>query len=353
MSTTSHMIGEYDTDDVLLTHAWPDFENTFSHLRFHEGHTSRNAYVLAFKTAPIEIRSGTVMPQHGPTGRAICSILSVLFGKRFDSHGPLESNGSFGVPTLDHFDSFCIPSLPQNSRNPRSNYPVALDMRHVACFGPLFLANQLDGKIKRQYYTACSFYARALQSIENDSDAAYLYLITCGEVIANIVNKDAVALLDDDTKNALAKIESDLEGGKRIANMFKSKLKQVKKRFVRTIVEMLDDDFFANPEADERGFGLNAADIESNIGAAYDVRSKYVHTGEAFGGWIAPRGNGANWEVQMGLPVVDDKDYAKVLAKTPTYIGLERVIRYCLLKVAHQQGLLIYDRDEHGPKAAS
>ena len=34
----------------------------------------------------------------------------------------------------------------------------------------------------------------------------------------------------------------------------------------------------------------------------------------------------------MGRPVVEDRDFARTLAKAPTFSGLERLVRYCLLK---------------------
>lgn len=70
--------------------------------------------------------------------------------------------------------------------------------------------------------------------------------------------------------------------------------------------------------------------FRSAIAAAYDLRSRYVHTGVPFGGWISFWQN----EVQIGRPVVEDKELGKILALAPTFTGLERVIRYCILRFA-------------------
>lgn len=44
-----------------------------------------------------------------------------------------------------------------------------------------------------------------------------------------------------------------------------------------------------------------------------------------------------NNEIQLGRPVVADKDVARALAAAPTLIGLERVTRYALLRFAERR----------------
>jgi len=73
--------------------------------------------------------------------------------------------------------------------------------------------------------------------------------------------------------------------------------------------------------------------------AAYDLRSKYVHTGQPFGSWVRPRGQTIE-EVQVGRPVVTSADLAKTLADAPTLVGLERVLRYALLRFASEHSLI-------------
>ncbi|MNY09114.1 hypothetical protein D3C86_1420070 [compost metagenome] len=68
------------------------------------------------------------------------------------------------------------------------------------------------------------------------------------------------------------------------------------------------------------------------------MRSRYVHSGESFGSWIYPRGSGVE-EIQSGRPVIKDKDFAKTLATAPTYSGLERVVRYGLLRFSERLGV--------------
>jgi len=81
---------------------------------------------------------------------------------------------------------------------------------------------------------------------------------------------------------------------------------------------------------------LKSDDFEQRIGAAYDLRSMYTHTGVPFGNWIRPDNRAE--DVQLGNPVVGDKEYARVLARAPRFCGLERVIRYSILKLMSING---------------
>jgi hypothetical protein len=60
--------------------------------RTFEGATSRNAFILSFETPPLEKAVGVAIPDYEPFSMAICCYLSVLYGKRFDNHGPVEAS---------------------------------------------------------------------------------------------------------------------------------------------------------------------------------------------------------------------------------------------------------------------
>ena len=73
----------------------------------------------------------------------------------------------------------------------------------------------------------------------------------------------------------------------------------------------------------------------------YNLRSKYVHTGIDFGHWLVPNPALMN-EIQLGKPVVQDNELKKILARVPTYIGLERVMRFALLRLLHINNVYIH-----------
>ncbi len=340
ISTTSRLVGEYEKNGVLLTHAWPDFYDRSASVRWSEGPASRSAFIFAFETEPVEKKSGP-LPEYSPMGDLICAYLAVLFGKRFDSHGLVEGSGFFHVPDLAQFGYLCDHYLPQNSHTPRIDFPVPLNLVEVSRIERLLLDTSLGMKFLRTFQGATKFYLQAIQNAEHDPEVAYLHLIMAGEILSNFHEYEKNQLLGDQTMQALAKIRDGLPDGAHVASFISGKLLQVKSRFVETIVQLVDPSFFQRSEAREPFAGFKADSFRASVSAAYDLRSRYVHTGIPFGNWVSLKLGGMNNEIQVGQPVVEDKELGKILAKAPTYIGLERAIRYCLLRFAQLNGAYV------------
>jgi hypothetical protein len=205
----------------------------------------------------------------------------------------------------------------------------------------LFHDATLDSKFLRTFQGAVKFYLQAIQNAEHDPEVSYLHLITAGEILSNFHDYKKDQLLDDQTKEVLSIVRDKLPNGEKIANVISGRLLLVKKRFVETIVTLVDHDFFQRSESSESFAGFRSDSFRTCIAAAYDLRSRYVHTGMPFGSWISLNTGGMNNETQIGQPVVDDEDLGSILAKAPTYIGLERVIRYCLLRFAKSYGAYV------------
>lgn len=336
LSSPSHLVGELDTEDFLLTHAFADARSykTFGMMGIP---TSRHAFVFSFRTGPHD-PDGVVLPDYVPIGDLICSYLSVLYGKRFDSHGVLEANGLFWLPDLSAFQRFYDPGLPFNSDKPRKDFMVPLKLEEAGRLRGL-LMKSVEERFQAIFDVASKFYLQAVQNYERAPEVAYLHLITAGEALSECFDYPKEDLLDEQVKDALAQIKAECANGQSIARLIRGRLFQVKKRFVKTIVELLDHEtFFDNGEA-QKGWRLERTNFESAIRAAYDIRSKYVHEGAPFGTWISlPR----RWEVGL-KPDLPDRKLAKTLSKAPTFLGLERVIRHCLLQYAAKNGAFVDD----------
>jgi len=341
ISTTSRLIGEYEERDVLIAHAWPDFYNNSGKVRWSEGPASRSAFVFAFETAPVPKEKGVALPVYTPAADLACSYLSVLFGKRFDNHGLVENSGYFHAPDLTSFSILCNHQLPQNTHSPRVDFQIPLNLVEVSRIKPLFHDEHLDTKFLRAFQTASKFYLQALQNIEHDPEVAYLHLITSGEILSNFHEYDKSELLDNQTKCMLSTIINEVKNGKKIASFFTGKFLQIKKRFVKTILLLTDESFFSRSESKQPYGRFKYDNFQETISAAYDLRSRYVHTGIPFGTWVGQSAGKDCSEVQFGKPVLEDRELSKILAKAPTFIGLERIIRYCLLRFAESHGAYI------------
>jgi hypothetical protein len=336
ISTTSRMVGEFAGEHILISHAWQNFTNSSGAIRREENPVSRSGFIIAFQTESHKKEVGRMVPDFSPVGEIVCSYLSVLFGKRFDCHGLVEGSGSYYTPDLSAYSSICNPELPFNTHKQRSCFKIPLNLSIFSPLSRILTDSNVEPSFKSKLNAACKFYMQALQTVEHEPEVAYLHLITSWEILAAYFEYEKEELLDQEILGILNTIESKIDGGEKISRQLSSRLLGVKRRFVKSLCSLVDQRFFESRGSDVE-FGFFKADlIERSISAAYDLRSKYVHTGVPFGAWVRPRGHYT--DLQFGRPVVGDKDFSKILEKAPTFLGLERFIRYCLLNFIASNG---------------
>ena len=287
------------------------------------------------------------MPQYRPVGEAICAYLSAFFGKRFDCHGMVEENGLYGIPDLTAYDNICNPRLPFNSHQERGNFAVPLKLNmfsSVKRFTDIINLGA-DTVFLPRLDAACKFYMRALQNFEQNSEVAYLHLITAGEILSSFAEYSEEDLLDQQTLTDLSLIKKQIDNGEKIAKRISNRLHCVKRTFVKSLCSLLDENFYEVSETREfHHVNFEPNDIEKRVGAAYDLRSKYVHTGVPFGPWIEPRRDYN--DLPLGKPSIGDAKFAKILATAPTLAGLERLLRYCLLHFMSTHNILNWSEQE-------
>lgn len=337
LSSPAHFIGEFDTPNLLISHARPPFHTGAPRWFNVQGDSlNRTAILLSFHTpaAPDEA-PGAIVPNYESAGEIVASTLSVLYGKRFDVHGPLEMSGLFGVPDLSTFNNPCSPLLRHNNSDPRVDRAIPLNLGETKRVANLIFAASQSERVTG-FFSAAKFYRRALLSIENDPESAYLHLITAGEIVSNLHVVRESDALDDVAKAILARIENEMADGPKIANILRGRLRGIKRRFVNVVLDLVDDSFFERREARDDFGSFDKNSFGKRIAAAYDLRSKFVHTGYPFGRWVNLQMN--NFEIQVGRPVVPDKEMAEILARAPLFSGLERVMRYVLLTFAAELG---------------
>ncbi|MET3579951.1 hypothetical protein ABID19_002982 [Mesorhizobium robiniae] len=327
ISSTARFVGEYEADGIAINLAWPDMMRTTV-----VGSSKRTALVISFEAPEPPKVVGTVIPNYEHVGDHVGAYLAVLFGKRFDSLGIVESHGRFGLPDASAYGVPYRISSPHNSDLPRVDIPVPLNFTEVQRIHKLLHGETDNVDVLRRFNAACQFYYRAVRNVDSDPEVAYLHLTMAGEILAGAEDVSDVDLLDEQLKAVLDQVTTALADRGAAARFLRSRLYQVKRRFKHVLNSFLDSDFFGRTEA-EHGYGrLKHENIGDRLAAAYDLRSKYVHSGESFGRWISP--GRSNDEVQLGRPVVADKEFSRTLQMAPTFVGLERIMRYCLLRFA-------------------
>ena len=345
ISTTSRMVGEYDSDGLVITHAWPSFHNRNASfiMRMEETPISRSGYIIAREAPPIQREPSAIVPDYSVTAEGICGFLSVLFGKRFDCHGYSEEGGLYQIPNFNAYSTICNPRLPFNSHQPRACLPVPLELGQFTSIDRILVDPAIGHRTRTRLTTACSFYMQALQDVEHNTEIAYLHLITAGEILSSFFSYPRKDILDRQTIDDLNTIEQEIEGGGRMANRIGGRLRSIRKTFVKSMCSLLDDQFFATNDSIRSYACFEADDIENRVGAAYDLRSRYVHTGTPFGHWVEP--STEYTDTQVGAPIVGDRKLEIVLEMAPKFGGLERLTRYCILKYMQSEGIFVIQRE--------
>lgn len=334
LSTTSRFVGEYQSDDLAIMLAFPAGLEIQG--RLSESPASRSSFVVAFRTSTLRATK-FVRPDYSSHLAAVAACMSVLFGKKFDVHGLTEDQGTFRTPDVSAFASICDPNLRFNSHEPRRAYPVKLDLSEFHSIRRLLL---LDGDTHREamvLVTAARFYMQALQTAERDPEVAYLHLITAGEVLTRLFEVPDDVRLASSLRSDLALVTKHVPRGSVVAKRLAGALRGIRRSFVWTLASLLDSDFFDT----EDSYCLTEEKIEAHIGAAYDLRSGYVHAGEPFGGVVT---TGFRQSFIPGGLVGHAN--LKATRDAPTFAGMERLIRYATLRCMERQGLLVPLRRE-------
>jgi len=333
ISSTSRFVGEYESENFLITHAHAQ-NATCRASGLGENPYCRNYYVVAFKATQQERAPGVVIPDYSGVGELFCLYLSVLFGKRFDNHGMIQGSGHFYLPNMDMNRPTAFSNIGIHNHLPRKGLEIELNFSEVKRIEKLVCVGEIPEDIANIIMSAARFYLRSIRIFEEEPELAFLDFITCGEILSNYFPYSDEELFDERLLNIFNEIESQLERGGSISSDLKNRLYQVKRKYSITICKLLNDYFFSYSESNNSFGSLTKDSIEKRIKASYDLRSQYVHTGGNFGSWLAPN-NADQWEFHSGTPVGLPPKLTRLIVETPTYIGMERIMRYCLLRFIH------------------
>lgn len=341
ISTPARLVGEYEDDRLLIAPVYASFNDQVLYTS-QQGNTpfSRYYYICIFDIKSPSPEAGIVIPDYSYIGELISIALAVYYGKRFDNHGVIESHSLFSMPILNNVPlALKYHYFGVNNSHPRIDLEIELNLEKSRSILE-FMTLGSDFELQHTFFTAGKFYLRSLQSVDTDMEGAFLDLITCGEVLSNYYSYVEDEIYDDQLKELFIRLESKGVSKADISSL-KSKLYQVRKKFYLTLKRSLNKEFFSKTESLEEYLALNTTNIDQAIKSAYDIRSKYVHTGFRFGGWLEPREHLMN-EIQLAPPFIEDKEIKKIVAKIPTYIGFERIIRFTLLSLLHNSGIEIH-----------
>ncbi|MBE7466490.1 MAG: hypothetical protein HS116_23720 [Planctomycetes bacterium] len=318
-------------DRLLLTHAFPitNLEEQLAHPALAASGYSRAFYVLGFP-----LRSKSTSIGNDAFAEQIVSALSVFFGKRFDNLGIIELDGIHALPLFQGriVSKFLEAGIWNN--DPRADCDFGfrsagrqLELQSFGTLAEKFLAAE-DDKKWRFFLNSASFYLSALRLCNVDLEKAYLDLVMALEVLAGYFTFSDKDLFEYDAD--LAKLFSDMEkaglGGR--IDFVKARLFQIKRRVMLSVQELVTQEFFDRSEAKEPQYALKRDLFPKHISSAYELRSKYVHKGTPIGHLVQGL---TQFSAEVNVGEIEG-DLKKLHAQCPTFLGLERLVRFVLLR---------------------
>jgi hypothetical protein len=349
ISTPAHFTGQILTDSFWLTGAHPLHKNNIEIFDI-SGRFSRNFFVLTFRDRRPSEEDEKIRqpPYYGWVGDYFCVFLSVYFGKRFDNLGFFQTNGSHSIPDIPPSKLRKLTdALPTNSR-PRKDLEIKLALHESKPLFPILEAVFLEinkqtsvSKDLELAYAAGSSYLQALQLFESDPEHAFLSLINAGEVIINGLEFAEDEIYDKDTQELLAEIKQQLGDVK--AKRVRERFFQIRRKFRVGLSRLVNKSFFEGSESQDDSHKFKPEDFDVRIAAAYDLRSHYLHAGKRFEEWVTIFDHW-NAEVCIETPFYGDAEWKKLIARIPTLVGMERVIRFCLLRFMHQKVAFLHEK---------
>jgi len=341
VSTPSCFKGQFSTSDLVMQIAFPGDDAPWE-TRTQPGPYSRCHFLVSLRipddpTSPTALaapattlRDGQTHYAYGAVLEKVADLAAVWFGKRFDYHGLVIDHAIAYLPRLDAARPMRHHSLGPYNHIPRPDLHIELTLNNLHRVRHLLYLWQ-PAPALGQFWTATRFYARALRAFDNDPETAFFDLMVALEVLASETEMPESELYDAEALSDLEQIEDKL--GKELAARVRDRYKQVSRRVRWTVRSLVDDRFFAGSADIPEVYRLTQANLDAYVKNAYDLRSKYVHIGVPFGAWIAVTPEA---EVQFGTPVLAGSDHKlqTLLGNIPTFVGLERLTRFVILRFA-------------------
>lgn len=337
ISSPARFSGGYKSDDI-------DISKMFDGNNVDLFNNRQGFYVVSIRKSDIRGDNNLIIyPDYTYYSDVICMCISVLYGKAFYNHGFIEENGIFRKPDMgepqiiDFFND-------AYSSKVRKDLEIPLDFELFKKIEPIFRVNNDN---LTAFINGARFYWRALRNLEKEPEMAFIDLVSCGEALASKSEYSMERLIEHDEglcqiMRLLEEKLHDEKDQKKVFGFMKKRFRQIKRKYVLTIMDSLNDYFYSNTECvtDGNVGKIMKKNIEENLKKTYDLRSKYIHEGEFLGNSLQQL---TSWKNEVEIIATINQD--KLLKDTLTLHGLERVMRYCLLVyIQRKMGIIIDDR---------
>jgi hypothetical protein len=329
-SSSAHVVGVVETDSYLLMPAFPSLD-TAMQLFYTPGPNQRS-----FVSVTIRIKEAEVDPAKPPQRNNynwladhLAVLLCGFYGKLVVNHGYTNWGDIFSVPHLG-FDHTVDHALPPFNSSPRAATKLPdMNLAHTKALLSAFLKGGGIDDAWASITNAAAFYQQALTLYSERPHLSFTLLLSSLECLLPLIKYNDDEIYDERLLEDLSTIGMKIEGGVEIVNRLKSRLFQIRRKCALFVRQTLDEQFYQSSESTIGFLRVSRNDIERHVKAAYDLRSRFMHSGRSHGGWVnAMKHAGA--EIVIGDPVIKDPELKKLVVDSLTLCGLERVVQYCL-----------------------
>jgi hypothetical protein len=331
-SSPAHFVGEVETNDYLLTPAFPSFTKGME-VFYVDGPGRRSFFTVTLRIEEEGVadkKKSTVRHSYDSVAETLAGLLSAFYGKLITNQGYLDFGDISAVPRLDFNHTVDYALFPFNSRPRRATGLKDLNLAHSSHFISAFISNS-SAEAWGPISNGAAFYQQALSLFSERPHLSFALLLSALECLLPLGKYDEGDLYDPKLLADLAVIEAKVEGGAEIVKRLKSRMFQIRRKCAMFIRTRLDEQFYSTTESDPNYPKLKPSDTEKRIQAAYDLRSRFMHTGKSHGVWVDTfKHVGA--EFIIGDPVIADSELKKLIVDSVTLSGLERVVQYCLFR---------------------
>jgi len=288
------------------------------------GPYARSTFMLSFAVPPPGKKIGIVIPTYTFVGEEASALLTAFFGKFVSNAGHMQAGEHLTVPAMWSGACHAYAKAPFNARPRRPNGP-ALELQ--AAFGLIkayFYRAEEDPKLAAILRSA-EFYRMALENYHERPEMSFALLITSIESLTSLIDYTDDDLYDDNLRSDFAAIEAHNAEGHKIVARLKGRLYQVRRKVSHLVDTFVPDSFFHEREASVAfGVILDRNELRERILAAYDIRSRLLHTGNRAGIWYLAHDE-QGMEYGAGKPTIKDKELVELLCSSLNLVGLERV----------------------------
>lgn len=338
ISSPTHFVGDLMTDQLRIDHLWPDLSDKSAlEEKLQSAPTFRHKFVVSVKLLEQKLTDGSVnliSQQH--LGEQIATLASVWYGKSFSSLGALLERAMFFLPQTQPDAPAYLKSVPTFDNSPRKDLGIKLNWTNFDTPLSIVNINSASNKELSAFWNAARFYQSGLNYLEIDAEVSFFLLISALECLGEVSMLSENDLFDDQLLDDLKAIETAASDGKKIVSRLKSRLFQVRRRLGWLTNKYLNETFFQGGESQMGFANLEAKDFPGIILEAYDLRSRYAHSGKAFGQLIEPMRQLNNEKLIDNSAMMQGEQVVATLPKgSLTFLGLERLTRFIILAFCH------------------